>query len=121
MKDSSEPMHRLRLKLEDDLRGLGALSLPDRLPLKDMAGAKQVVLSVGNVRHLDQAGAAMLVRLYSQLRVRGTELLLTDVPPNVRKTLDRVGLSELVPCVGSVTRERKLTPEVGVPAAQPET
>jgi ABC-type transporter Mla MlaB component len=121
MTDARESVHRLRIKLDDDLRGLGALSLPDRLPLKDMAGAKQVVLSLGNVRHLDQAGAAMLVRLYSQLRVRGSELLLADVPLNVRKTLRQVGLSELVPCVGSVPRERKLTPEIAVPAAQPET
>jgi len=124
MNDEGESMNRVQIELDDDLRGLSALSLPDRLPLTDLAGAKRVVLSMGNVRRIDQAGLAMLVRLYSQLRVRGSDLALTDVRPSVRKTLERVGLVGLVPCEGRIERERKrersLTPEA-VPRAQPET
>ena len=114
-------MNRLRIELQDDLRGLSALSLPDRLPLTDLAVAKGVVLFMGNVRHVDQAGVAMLVRLYSQLRVRGCDLVLTDVRVGVRQTLERVGLAGLVSCAGRIERERKPTPEAVVRGTQAET
>lgn len=117
-------MSRIRIKLQDDLRGLSALSLPERLPVSDLAVAKSVVLSMGDVRHMDQAGVAMLVRLYSQLRVRGSDLMLTDVRVGVRQTLERVGLAGLVSCAGPVEhveRKRKPTPERAVRGAQAET
>ena len=114
-------MSRIEIELQDDLRGLSALSLPQRLPLAKLAGVKQVVVSMRHCRGMDQAGLAMLVRLYSQLRVRGSDLVLTNVHSGVRQTLERVGLAELVSCAGPpVERERKLTPDPSVHRAQPE-
>ncbi|MGB5813209.1 MAG: STAS domain-containing protein [Polyangiales bacterium] len=86
----------IRIELDGDFWGLSALSLAERLPLAELLDAKRVVLSLERVRHIDQAGLAMLVRMYSQLRVRGVQLQLVDAPDGVRAVLDRVGLADLV-------------------------
>ena len=89
-------MRRLRIELKGDLWGRDALSLAERLPLTDLVDAKSVVLSLAEVSRIDEAGLAMLVRLYSHLRVRGIRLQLVDVPVFVHELLKRVGFSPLV-------------------------
>lgn len=96
MKLQTETVSRLRIELEGDFWGHDALSLAERLPLSDLAGAKCVVLSLQKVCRIDESGLAMLVRLYSHLRVRGSRLYLVDVPVPVRETLERIGFSHLV-------------------------
>lgn len=112
MGERSKMENHVRIEIEGDLLGLSALSLQDRLPLADIARAKQVTVSMGNVRHMDQAGLAIIVRLYSQLRVRGGHLELLDVQLPVRKTLERIGLSALI------ARGERLEPSAE-PARQP--
>ena len=94
MKTEGQRPVRLRIELDGEFWGLEALSLAERLPLCDLAGAECV--SLCKVRSMDEAGLAMLVRFYSNLRVRGTRLELTDVPVFVRELLERAGLSFLV-------------------------
>jgi len=96
MKRHAETIARLRIELEGDFWGQDALSLAERLPLSELAGAKCVVLSLQKVYRIDESGLAMLVRLYSHLRVRGSRLHLVDVPVSVRETLERIGFSHLV-------------------------
>lgn len=105
MKLQAESHSRLRIELDGDFGGSEALSLAERLPLSELAGAKLVVLSLGKVRRIDEAGLAMLVRLYSHLRVRGSRLQLVDVPVAVQELLQRVGFSRLVSCDDSENRE----------------
>jgi ABC-type transporter Mla MlaB component len=87
---------RVRVDVDQDFWGHNALSLAERLPLSDIAGAKCVELSLGQVHRIDEAGLAMLVRLYSHLRVRGSHLQLVDVPVFVHELFERVGFSRLV-------------------------
>lgn len=105
MKMSADASDRLWIELDGDFWGTDALSLAERLPLSELAGAKLVVLSLGKVRRIDEAGLAMLVRLYSHLRVRGSRLQLVDVPVAVQHLLDRIGFSRLVSCESGVDRE----------------
>ena len=98
MKTQSDSIRRLRIALKGDLGGHDALSLSGRLPLSDLAGAKYVMLSLEEVTRIDEAGLAMLVRLYSHLRVRGIRLQLVDVPVYVDELLERIGFSRLVSC-----------------------
>ena len=105
MKMQAESHSRLRIELDGDFWGSEALSLAERLPLSELAGAKLVVLSLGKVRRIDEAGLAMLVRLYSHLRVRGSRLQLVDVPVAVQDLLQRVGFSRLVSCEVGKNRE----------------
>lgn len=125
MADQGEHSTGVQVEVDGDLLGLSALSLPERLPLADLAGAKRIVLSLRNVRHIDQAGLAILVRLYSHLRVRGADLELVNVTAPVRQTLDRVGLTNLVFVVGGLQpdaqTERELVGEVVVQRARRET
>jgi anti-anti-sigma factor len=101
----AESRSRLRIELDGDFWGHDALSLADRLPLTELASAKLVVLSLGKVRRIDETGLAMLVRLYSHLRVRGSRLELVDVPVAVQELLERVGFSRLVTCQVGENRE----------------
>lgn len=96
MRTQTGSSYRLRIELEGDFWGHEALSLAERLPLSDLAGARCVVLSLAKVGHIDEAGLAMLVRLYSHLRIRGSELELVDVPAIISALLDRVGFRSLV-------------------------
>ena len=96
MQSDIEPNNHLRIELNGDFWGESALGLAEQLPSADLVDAKCVFLSLRQVSHIDQAGLAMLVRLYSHLRVRGIELRLADVPTNVSAVLERVGLSRLV-------------------------
>jgi anti-anti-sigma factor len=125
MAEQREPTSAVQVEVDGDLLGLSALSLPERLPLVDLASAKRIVLSLRSVRHIDQAGLAMLVRLYSHLRVRGAELELVNVAPQVRQTLERVGLTKLVLVVGGLEpeadRERERARQVVVTRARRET
>jgi anti-anti-sigma factor len=105
MKMQSESISRLRIELDGDFWGPTAMSLAERLPLAELAGAKSVVLSLEKIRYMDQAGLAMLVRLYSHLRIRGCHLRLVDVPPVVHELLERVGLAPLVCLAESLERE----------------
>lgn len=114
-----EPISHLRIELDGHFWGRNALSLAERLPLADLADAKCVVLSLGRVNQIDQAGLAMLVRLYSQLRVRGTLLQLVDVPSVVYEMLERVGLASLVS--GSEGLGRDVVRHTIVLGAQAET
>lgn len=102
MKTRGESIVRLRIELDGDLWGQDALSLAERLPLSELAGVKCVVLSLENVSQIDQAGLAMLVRLYSHLRIRGAELQLVAVPAAVRQLLQKVGFTNLVSCVDAL-------------------
>ena len=124
MSERSKLENHVRVEIEGDLLGLSALSLQDRLPLADISRAKRVTVSMGNVRHMDQAGLAILVRLYSQLRVRGGDLVLLDVQVPVRKTLERIGLSALIgPGERPVLRSepaRQPQQESAIHEAQPE-
>ena len=86
----------LEITIDGDLRGPGALLLSSRLPLGELASADHVVLSLTNVADVDAAGLAMLVRLYSHLRVRGTTLNLVDVQGPCEDLLRRVGLDRLL-------------------------
>jgi len=63
------------------------------------------VLSLEKVCRIDEAGLAMLVRLYSHLRVRGSRLQLADVPVFVHELLERVGLTRLVPYADGLGRD----------------
>jgi len=96
MKTQAGSFDRLRIELDGDFWGYEALSLAERLPLSELAGARCVVLSLAKVGHIDEAGLAMLVRLYSNLRIRGSVLELVDVPAIVAALLERVGFSRLV-------------------------
>jgi len=98
MKTRRQSIARMRIELDGDLWGHDALSLAERLPLPELVGVKCVELSLEKVRHIDQAGLAMLVRLYSHLRIRGTDLRLVDVPTVVHELLQRVGFTKLVSC-----------------------
>jgi len=105
MKMQAKASVRLRIELDGDFWGHNALSLAERLPLSDLAGAKCVVLSLERVCRIDEAGLAMLVRLYSRLRVRGSSLHLVDVPGCVHELLERVGFSRLVSHADGLDRE----------------
>jgi anti-anti-sigma factor len=105
MKMQAEVTSRLRIELDGDFWGRNALALAEQLPLSDLAGAKCVVLSLERVCRIDEAGLAMLVRLYSHLRVRGSRLQLADVPPFVHELLERVGFSRLVSYVDDADRD----------------
>ncbi|MEM7434223.1 MAG: STAS domain-containing protein [Myxococcota bacterium] len=96
MQTEVEPISHLRIELDGDFWGETALTLAEQLPAADLIDVTTVSLSLRSVNHIDQAGLAMLVRLYSHLRIRGTQLQLVDVPNNVREILERVGLSRLV-------------------------
>ena len=96
---------RLWIDLDGDFWGSEALSLAERLPLSELASAKLVVLSLGKVRCIDEAGLAMLVRLYSHLRVRGSRLQLVDAPVAVQELLERVGFTRLVSCENGAVGE----------------
>lgn len=105
MKIQAETTSRLWIELDGDFWGAEALALAERLPLSELASAKLVMLSLGKVRRIDEAGLAMLVRLYSHLRVRGSRLQLVDVPVAVLELLERVGFSRLVSCENDVDCE----------------
>lgn len=105
MKVQAESNNRLRIELNGDFWGHDALSLAERLPLSDLASAKCVVLSMEKVCRIDEAGLAMLVRLYSHLRVRGCRLQLVEVPFFVNELLERVGFSHLVSYADGLDRE----------------
>jgi len=105
MKPQIELGGPLRIELDGDFWGPSALSLAERLPLPELAGAKSVVLSLEKIRYMDQAGLAMLVRLYSHLRVRRCSLQLVDVPPVIHEMLETVGLASLVSLAESFERE----------------
>jgi len=96
MQSDIESNNHLRIELNGDFWGESALTLAEQLPSAHLVDAKCVFLSLRQVTHIDQAGLAMLVRLYSHLRVRGIELRLAEVPPKVGEVLERVGLSRLV-------------------------
>jgi len=96
MTRQAESISLLRIEIDGDFWGRNALSLAERLPLSDLVGAKCVVLSMEKVGRIDEAGLAMLVRLYSHLRVRGSDLQLAKVPGFVHELLERVGFSHLV-------------------------
>jgi anti-anti-sigma factor len=60
-------------------------------------------LSLRSARRIDCGGVALLLRTYSQLSARGRRLVLVDVDPAVRQTLQRLGwrgLFESAPEVG---------------------
>lgn len=105
MSVQAEYKSRLRIDVDQDFWGHNALSLAERLPLSDIAGAKCVELSLGQVHRIDEAGLAMLVRLYSHLRVRGSHLQLVDVPVFVHELFERVGFSRLVSYANGSDRE----------------
>lgn len=105
MKMQPESVGGLRIELDGEFWGESALSLAQRLPLSDLAEAKRVVLSLEKVCRMDEAGLAMLVRLYSHLRVRGTRLELVEVPTFVHELLERVGFSHLVSYAEDFDRE----------------
>ena len=105
MKIQSEPTSRLRIDLDGAFLGHNALSLAKRLPLSDLADARYVVLSLAKVCHIDEAGLAMLVRLYSHLRVRGCRLEFADVPVFVHELLERVGFTRLVSYADGLDRQ----------------
>ena len=86
----------LEITIDGDLRGPSALALAGRLPLGELASADHVVLSLTKVGDVDAAGLAMLVRLYSHLRVRGATLNLVDVQEPCEDLLRRVGLDKLL-------------------------
>jgi anti-anti-sigma factor len=98
-------MGPLRIDIDGDFWGPHAMTLAERLPLGDLASARSVVLSLEKIRYMDQAGVAMLVRLYSQLRIRGCHLRLVDVPATAHELLERVGLAPLVCLEESIERE----------------
>ncbi len=119
MKTRGESIVRLRIELDGDLLGHDALRLAERLPLSKLVGVECVELSLERVRRIDQAGLAMLVRLYSHLRIRGTDLRLVDVPTIVYELLERVGFTKLVSCVDdsdTVVAEHSVTPGARVEA-----
>jgi ABC-type transporter Mla MlaB component len=96
MSVQAEYKSRLRIDADQDFWGHNALSLAEQLRLSDIAGVKCVELSLGQVHRIDEAGLAMLVRLYSHLRVRGSHLQLVDVPVFVHELFERIGFSRLV-------------------------
>ncbi len=91
-----ESLHALRIELGPNFHGRSALSLADQVSLSELSQANRVVLSLAKVEEIDEAGLAMLVRLYSQLRIRGAQLQLEDAPPFVRALLDRIGFGHLI-------------------------
>ena len=106
MKTEAALLNRVRIELGGEFWGPEALSLAERLPISELIGARCVVLSLAKVRRIDEAGLAMLVRLYSQLRVRGSQLEFVDVPSAVLALFERVGFSRLVSCAGGSEAEQ---------------
>ena len=96
MKKAGKDTGLLRIELEGEFCGGAALALGDQLSVSDLASAERVVLSLSRVHRIDQAGLAMLVRLYSHVGTQGGRLELVDVPTVIRQVLDRVGFSRLV-------------------------
>lgn len=90
------PVRRLRIELNGDFWGQDALALAEKFPLSEVADADSVVVSFERVGRIDEAGLAILVRLYSHLSIRGIELQLADVPVSVRELLQRVGFDRLM-------------------------
>ena len=96
MEINRDVTRRLRIELEGDLWGRQALALSNQLALSDLGESSCVVLSLCKIRRIDESGLAMLVRIYSHLRVRGSNLELAEVPVFVREMLERSGFSRLV-------------------------
>jgi anti-anti-sigma factor len=59
-------------------------------------GERRFVLSLAKVSRVDAAGIGELVRAYNLSVSRGGALRITQVNPEVREILDRVGLLEIL-------------------------
>ena len=102
------PSNTLEIAIDGNLLGASALALPGRMPLAELASADHVVLSMHDVDDADAAGVAFVVRLYSQLRVRGTTLNLVGVQRRLAELLKRIGLDRLlVPAPTAEPRARR--------------
>ncbi len=96
-------MHWVRVPLV----GVQALSFADDLHKRSWEGVTGLSLSLLGVLEVDASGVVALIRLYSQLRVRGVEMELVDVRPNLIAEFDRLGLTELIPIRRAIMESRR--------------
>jgi len=88
--------------IEDDLTGLKALSMVEEMDKVPIHRIDRIILSLGNVKRIDATGVAILVRLYSQLIVKGKQLLLTQLTHPVRTTLEEIGFLGVLQSIPAV-------------------
>lgn len=85
--------------VEKNLAGKNALHLASELNNMPMNEWNRMYLDCSHVKKIDATGLAVLVRLYSQLCIKGKELMLTDVPQPIQKQLTQHGLWDLFRCI----------------------
>ncbi len=95
MSVSGQHTHCIRRQLA----GAQALALPDELQRVPWETISCLELSFLQVRRVDASGVVALVRLYSQLARQGIRLVLIDVREAVRRELNRLNLTRLMPII----------------------
>lgn len=71
---------------------------PLQRSLGGLTDARAVVVSLANVRYLDQSGAYGLGEIIEELRAGGTRIFLTEVDPEVQTLLEKLSIvGEILP------------------------
>lgn len=79
------------------LAGAEALGLAADVAALPLNRIDTLTLSLRRVAALDVSGVAALVRLYSQLKHAGKQLVLSDVPDKLKELLEAGGLLGVIP------------------------
>ena len=82
------------------LRGeLDVETVPDleRLVLRSRPARQRVVLDLSDLRFMDSTGLRVLLRARVAADAGGWEIVLRDVPPNIRRLFDLTGVHDALP------------------------
>lgn len=82
--------------IREELNGSNALRFAEQLGASSFRGVAGIELSLGGASHVDVAGLAVLVRVYSQLLACGRTLVVRDVPTHVRAQFERLGIEHMI-------------------------
>lgn len=82
--------------IADELTGVTAMRLADRLHSMALDDIDVVVLSLKGADTVDASGLAVLVRLYSRLVSAQKTLILRDVGPDIAQMIEQLGLRSVL-------------------------
>ena len=98
-----KPNHTCVLSLEGDLEGSCAETLAGTLAEQVRRGGTHVVANVRRVRFVDSKCIGCLIRTQRFVARRGGDLVLSEPSPFVARTIDVLGLGEIIRCFPSNT------------------
>ena len=85
-----------RVEVPADLVGEAAFALASHCANLPLRGANSLTISLLGAHHVDVAGVAVLVRIYSKTTAVGAQLRVIDASPNVYSELQRAGFTAVI-------------------------